>query len=192
MRVNTLWTPPPPFVGGLQFCIVSAVTMVLGLGVVVQRAHILLKTRLMLQHSLCAAWTDVGYVLAIASVINSLLGTVRSWGQSRVWWCLSLPPSPPSTRILIHIPPPKLLPFPAGSLLSSIQLPLCIPTREGPITHLACFPAVPPFCRRFYCPSCLCYTKRPTWSQWRPRWCTSPWWRHCSRRPCTPSPPSTP
>ncbi len=60
----------------MQFCIVSIVTVALGLAVVVQRAHVLLKTRLMLQHSLCAAWTDVAYVLTIASVINSLLGTV--------------------------------------------------------------------------------------------------------------------
>lgn len=73
---NTLFRLYKAFPEYPMFCIVSIVTVALGLAVVVQRAHVLLKTRLMLQHSLCAAWTDVAYVLTIASVINSLLGTV--------------------------------------------------------------------------------------------------------------------
>ncbi len=43
--------------------------------IIVKRARVLLKTRLMLQHTVSGAWLDVIYVLAIGSVINSLLGT---------------------------------------------------------------------------------------------------------------------
>jgi hypothetical protein len=88
-----------PCVRAVQLAVMGSVCMVLGGAVVLQRAHILLKTRLMLQHSLRAAWTDVVYVFCIAGVINGLLGTVMlplmfvlqqevSWRDAR-----TLPPS---------------------------------------------------------------------------------------------------
>ena len=56
-------------------CLLSMTTLVLGTIVVLQRARVLFKTRVLLLHTHTSAWQDVMYVATIATVINSLLGT---------------------------------------------------------------------------------------------------------------------